>query len=53
MTLSFDLAPGYSLGDAVQAVAAAEQTIGMPQTITGSYSGDAAEFQRSLAASRG
>jgi multidrug efflux pump subunit AcrB len=50
VTLSFDLAPGYSLGDAVRAVAAAEQSIGMPQTITGSYSGDAAEFQRSLAA---
>ena len=50
VTLSFDLAPGYSLGDAVRAVAAAEQAIGMPQTITGSYSGDAAEFQRSLAA---
>ena len=50
VTLSFDLAPGYSLGDAVQAVATAEQTIGMPQTITGSYSGDAAEFQRSLTA---
>ena len=31
VTLSFDLAPGYSLGDAVQAVAAAEQAIGMPR----------------------
>ena len=50
VTLSFDLAPGYSLGDAVQAVAAAEQAIGMPETISGSYSGDAAEFQKSLAA---
>ena len=50
VTLSFDLAPGYSLGDAVKAVAAAEQAIGMPETISGSYSGDAAEFQRSLAA---
>ena len=34
----------------MKAVAAAEQAIGMPETITGSYSGDAAEFQRSLAA---
>ena len=50
VTLSFDLAPGYSLGEAVQAVATAEQDIGMPQTISGAYSGDAAEFQRSLAA---
>jgi multidrug efflux pump len=49
VTLSFDLAPGASLGDAVQAVAAAERAIGMPETIAGSYSGDAAEFQRSLA----
>ncbi|MFL5336743.1 MAG: efflux RND transporter permease subunit, partial [Geminicoccaceae bacterium] len=48
VTLSFDLAPGHALGDAVRAVAAAEQRIGMPQTINGTYSGDAAEFQRSL-----
>jgi multidrug efflux pump len=50
VTLSFDLAPGYSLGNAVHAVAAAGKAIGMPQTISGSYSGDAAEFQRSLTA---
>jgi multidrug efflux pump len=50
VTLSFDLAPGYSLGNAVKAVAAAEQSIGMPETISGNYSGDAAEFQRSLTA---
>ena len=49
-TLSFNLAPGYSLGDAVEAVQQATQAIGMPETILGSYSGDAAEFQRSLAA---
>ena len=50
VTLSFDLAPGTSLGQAVAAVAAAEKQIGMPDTISGTYSGDAAEFQRSLAA---
>ncbi len=50
VTLSFDLAPGYSLGHAVDAVARAEKDIRMPETITGSYSGDAAEFQSSLAA---
>ena len=50
VTLSFNLAPGYSLGEAVDAVAVAEQTIHMPDTISGSYSGDAAEFQKSLAA---
>ncbi len=48
VTLSFNLAPGASLGDAVQAVATAEHEIGLPATVTGSYSGDAAEFQRSL-----
>ncbi len=49
VTLSFDLAPGSSLGDAVQAVQAAEQEIGLPETVSGAYAGDAAEFQRSLA----
>jgi multidrug efflux pump len=50
VTLSFDLAAGYSLGHAVDAVAWAEKDIGMPETITGNYSGDAAEFQSSLSA---
>jgi multidrug efflux pump len=50
VTLSFDLAPGHALGDAVRAIAAAEQAIGLPQTIAGRYAGDAAEFQSSLAA---
>ncbi len=49
VTVSFNLAPGASLGDAVAAVAAAEQAIGLPPTISGSYAGDAAEFQKSLA----
>ncbi len=49
VTLSFNLAPGQSLGDAVAAIAKAEQTIGLPATISGTYSGDAAEFQKSLA----
>jgi multidrug efflux pump len=49
-TVSFNLAPGTSLGEAVDAIAATEQAIGLPATISGSYSGDAAEFQRSLAA---
>jgi len=48
-TLSYNLAPGVSLGDAVKAVAEAEARIGMPGSILGIYSGDAAEFQRSLA----
>jgi multidrug efflux pump len=49
VTLSFDLAPGYSLGHAVDSVARAERDIGMPETINGTWSGDAAEFRRSLA----
>jgi multidrug efflux pump len=49
-TLSFNVRPGRALGDAVASVQQAEAEIGLPATITGSYSGDAAEFQRSLAA---
>jgi multidrug efflux pump len=49
ITLSFNLAPGASLGAAVTAIAEAEQAIGLPATISGSYAGDAAEFQKSLA----
>ena len=49
VTLSFNLGDGASLGAAVQAVADAEQSIALPATITGRYSGDAAEFQASLA----
>ena len=48
-TISFNLAPGAALGDAVAAVARASQEIGLPPTISGSYAGDAAEFQKSLA----
>ena len=49
VTISFNLADGASLSHAVDAVAKAESDIGMPPTIVGSYSGDAAEFQTSLA----
>ncbi|HTK12795.1 MAG TPA: efflux RND transporter permease subunit [Xanthobacteraceae bacterium] len=49
VTLSFNLALGASLSDAVTAISQAQQTIGMPNSVTGSYSGDAAEFSRSLA----
>jgi multidrug efflux pump len=47
-SLSFNLADGASLGDAVAAVADAEASIGLPRTISGTYSGDAAEFRSSL-----
>jgi len=49
VTISFDLERGYALSDAVTLVTAAQQDIGMPVTVTGSYSGDAAEFAKSLA----
>ncbi len=49
ITVSFNLAPGQSLGAAVKAIQAAQAKIGMPDTIATSFSGTAAEFQRSLA----
>ncbi|PWB62079.1 MAG: acriflavine resistance protein B [Bradyrhizobiaceae bacterium] len=49
VTVSFNLAPGAALSDAVAAISAAERAIGMPTSVIGSYSGDAAEFERSLA----
>jgi multidrug efflux pump len=48
VTISFDLAPGYALSDAVAAISRAEQQIGMPSSVSGSYFGDAAEFAKSL-----
>ncbi|MBN9510058.1 MAG: efflux RND transporter permease subunit [Alphaproteobacteria bacterium] len=48
-TLSFNLPPGRSLSDAVAAVAAASEKIGLPATIHGSFSGTAQAFQSSLA----
>jgi len=49
VTISFDLAPGYALSDAVAVIRAAQQDLGMPTSVTGGYSGDAAEFTKSLA----
>jgi hydrophobe/amphiphile efflux-1 (HAE1) family protein len=53
VTLSFDSAPGVSLGRAVQAVREAEQAIGMPESVIGSFAGEAAEFQASLSSEAG
>jgi multidrug efflux pump len=47
-TISFDVAPGVSLGAAVQAVTEASNRIGIPNSIVGSYTGAAAEFNASL-----
>jgi multidrug efflux pump len=47
-TISFNLAPGKSLSDAVAVVNDAEASIGMPTTIHGSFAGTAKVFQQSL-----
>jgi multidrug efflux pump len=49
VTLSFNLAPGASLGQATAAIEAISADLGMPDTISGDFTGDAAEFRRSLA----
>ncbi len=49
VNLSFNLAAGVSLGEAVQAVQRAQEEIGMPSTIIGVFQGAAQAFQSSLA----
>ena len=49
VTLSFNLAPGVALGQALEAVEAAKLKIGLPPTIIGSAEGTAAQFKASLA----
>ena len=49
ITLSFNLAPGVSLGQATQAIQAAESGLGLPPTIAGTFQGSASAFQSSLA----
>jgi multidrug efflux pump len=49
VTISFNLAPGISLGQATQAIQAAQSSIGFPDTIQASFQGTAAAFQDSLA----
>ncbi len=48
VVLSFNLAPGKALGDAVNAIKQAEQQINMPETVQGSFSGTAQAYQDSL-----
>ena len=48
VTLSFNLAPGVSLGEATQAMQQAEQDIHLPPSIHTSFQGTAAAFQNSL-----
>jgi multidrug efflux pump subunit AcrB len=49
VTLSFNLAPGAALGQAVNAIQAAETELGKPPTLIASFQGNAQAFQTSLA----
>ena len=49
VTISFNLAPGVSLGQAVERIDAAVQRLRAPATITGSFQGTAQAFQSSVA----
>ncbi len=48
VTISFNLVPGLSLGEAVDRINAMEQKLGMPSTIHGSFAGTAQAFQAAL-----
>ena len=46
--ISFDVAPGYSLGATVNAILEAQQAAGMPPSITAQFQGSANSFQSAL-----
>ncbi len=46
--ISFDVAPGYALGEAVNAIVHAEQDAGIPPAISAQFLGSANSFQSSL-----
>jgi len=46
--VSFNLAPGYTLGTAVSHLTQAEQSVALPQTVQATLEGSAATFQSSL-----
>ncbi|MBI1841695.1 MAG: multidrug efflux RND transporter permease subunit [Verrucomicrobia bacterium] len=48
VTLSFNLRPGASLGEAVKAIQMAEKETGLPETVVARFSGSAEEFRASL-----
>ena len=48
VTISFNLAPGASLGGATKAIDKAQQEIGMPLSVQSAFQGTAASFQASL-----
>ena len=49
VTISFNLAPGAALGEAVNAIQAKVRQMGVPITVSGSFQGTAQAFQSSLA----
>jgi HAE1 family hydrophobic/amphiphilic exporter-1 len=49
VTISFNLAPGVALGDAVKAIEKLQSEMGMPTTLSGSFQGTAKAFGESLA----
>jgi len=48
VTISFNVAPGVALGEAVRAIDAAASTVGLPPTIHTMFAGTAEAYQRSL-----
>jgi multidrug efflux pump len=48
VTISFNLAPGASLGEATKAITAAQQSLNMPLSVQAAFQGTAASFQISL-----
>jgi multidrug efflux pump len=49
VTVSFNVAPGVALGQAVNAIHAAERTLGLPAGIRAGFAGTAQAFRESLA----
>jgi multidrug efflux pump len=49
VTVSFNLGPGYALSDATREISEMEQSLGMPATVRGFFSGTAQAYQQSLA----
>ena len=48
VTITFNLAPGYTLGEAVVAMRDAEQALAMPASISGQFAGTAQVFEKSF-----
>jgi HAE1 family hydrophobic/amphiphilic exporter-1 len=48
VTISFNLKPGFALGDAVSEVQKLQRELGLPATLTGTFQGTAQAFQQSL-----